>query len=513
MTAILGNPIQQIAPQVSPSVEQLLRQITQTMTPSVDTLINQLLPLKPSGGISLLAAAKAGVIEAVVLSNSPLIKSSNGEAQIKVTLSVDKQQYELSSKLPLPIGARVLLKVAGNNLAVLLNIVDTTTGDATKTAATTRYNGQTTIHRLLTSQQISTSSATASNRSNTNSPGNITATVQQTIEQAVRQTLPQQQALKIMLPLLQQIVQQPPQWPKELTQNISHLLKQFPTSEQMQQPLPLKQAIKNSGLFFEAKLAQPSARLVKQGHGQATTRLDGTETRPDIKSDIKGMMQSIIPQIEKASGSKLSPTSVIQPAIPTDVIPTYTDKPTERQIASATQTASRASTDQNLDVQLRQLGRQLMASIARTQLNQLESLGIRKQNSTDNQGPINSWNLEIPIVHGNQVDNLQLRIKQQEQEATGKEKQDQQKLWAVTLNFDLHNLGKMNVQLKIIGNTVAAIIWSQLEQTHREVKQQIQDLKKNLQKVGVIVKQVDCQLGLPPKANTPLYHQLVDVRT
>ena len=81
------------------------------------------------------------------------------------------------------------------------------------------------------------------------------------------------------------------------------------------------------------------------------------------------------------------------------------------------------------------------------------------------------------------------------------------------LAFDLHTLGKMNVQLKILDQSVSAKVWSQLEHTHQTVKQQIQGLKGNLEKVGVNVKQVECQLGLPAKSQIPIYNQLVDIRT
>ena len=81
------------------------------------------------------------------------------------------------------------------------------------------------------------------------------------------------------------------------------------------------------------------------------------------------------------------------------------------------------------------------------------------------------------------------------------------------LAFDLHALGKMNIQLKVIEKSVSATVWSQLENTHREVLREITGLKTNLEKIGVNVKHVDCQLGLPPKQNIPIYKQLVDIRT
>ena len=132
---------------------------------------------------------------------------------------------------------------------------------------------------------------------------------------------------------------------------------------------------------------------------------------------------------------------------------------------------------------LRQLSGQLLASLARTQLNQLETLATRQQNTPDNQGPINSWTLEIPIIHGKNIDNLDVRIDQhlvdEEQDGSNKNGQD---LWTIMLAFDLHKLGKMNVQLKVIDMSVSATVWSQLENTHLEVKREINGLKLNLEK-------------------------------
>lgn len=518
----LQQSLQQLTPQLSQSVDKLLRQMTQTMTPSLDSLINQLIPLKPSAGSNLLSAAKAGVIQAVVLSNSTLTKPSsaknNSNANVTVTISSGKQQYELSSQLPIPVGSKVLLKLSDNNLAVLLKVIDA------KPSLNTSAK-----HSPADPATLTTRTVTATTK--TNSSANAAISTADKIEQALRQALPQQQSLKVLLPLLQKIVRQPPQhWPKNLNHNIDQLLKQFPSAEQLQQPKMLKRALQNSGVFFEAKLAQ---RISQQQSLQTPTRTAKTTagsqpvvTKTDINADIKGLMQRIVPQIEKASASPASLPSTLMTKPPSQATTTqttaddakqslnlYSDKPTPPVLGNPAQTKTQNSNDQKTDVILRQLGQQLLASLARTQLNQLESLGARQQNTAESQGLINSWNLELPIVHGNQVDHLQLKIDQQEAESDNKGKAEPQKQWTVTLNFDLHSLGKMNVQLKIIEHTVAATVWSQLEYTHQQVKQHMQLLRGNLEKVGVTVKNVDCQLGLPPKTQTPIYRQLVDIRT
>ena len=85
MNASIGALIQQIIPQIRPSVEVLLNQMTApTMAVTVDSLINQLIALKPAGGANLAAAAKAGVLEAVVISSQLL--STTGKPPTQSTL-------------------------------------------------------------------------------------------------------------------------------------------------------------------------------------------------------------------------------------------------------------------------------------------------------------------------------------------------------------------------------------------------------------------------------------------
>ena len=324
-------------------------------------------------------------------------------------------------------------------------------------------------------------------------------------------------------------------------QDLNTLLKQFPTPQQIQQPRLLQQAINNNGIFFEAKLAQtpPVVQATKSPtvNNQVTanytaatahtSRLGNTSALPPINQDIKAQLQRLIPQLEKATTSTSSNPSSTHSQPPTTGTAqtgeeskqplTYTQPllPALKLDTAAAPTNIQASNEQNLDILLRQLSSQLLSTLARTQLNQLESLAARQQNSPDNQGPINSWTMEMPILHGKNIDNLELRIDQYliEDEEENNKNSEGKKLWTVMLNFDLHSLGKMNVQLKIVEQSVSAIVWSQLENTHREVKQQVQSLTESLEKVGVKVKQVDCQLGLPPKNNLPIYKQLVDIRT
>ena len=493
MTVSLSSVPSQLVPVLTALFSNTYGQqpVPPVMTPSLDSLINQSMPLKVVGAQNN-AGVKPSVIQAMVLSSTALTSAAGGN--YKVLLTDGKQQFEMISKAPLTVGSQLQLKVTqGLQSAVLLNILSNNTHPAPSAQTT----AQTTAQAAAAAVTHASAGRRASDLHSANRPLSRTGI----IEQAVRQSLPQQQPLQQLLPLLQRIIEQPQtHWPKALTQNVQYLLRQFPTAEQMQQAKPIKQAVENSGIFLESKLARLA--LNEQ------TTSGRADKSPLLQSDIKAVLQQLSKQLEKSLTVKPSPQSSDgdhQRDMPLPHLPVYNSK------AAPTSSSTGDKSEQNLDILLRQLSRQLLASIARTQLNQLESLGARQANTPETQTAQNSWVTEIPIVHGKHVDNLSLRIDQHTPEQGTQ--QQQQKLWTVMLTFDLHILGKMNVQLKVLNRDVSAVIWSSLQQTHNQVKQHVDELSNNLRQVGVSVCNIECQLGTPPNHHSPLMQQLVDVRT
>ena len=487
--------------------------MAQPMTSILDSLINQLIPLKPGNGNNVTNSAHQNPIEAQVIQVTKMAGSTTtSDPAFKIIVISGKQPYELSSNTAIPVGSLVKLTIAQNNVATILNI-----SQAEMTALNGAALNSTLTKPVISSTAIAATSITAEH------PYAATLTKlsanRSTIEQALRQTLPQQQAVRTLLPLLQQIAQQPPRhWPPQLTHNLQVLLQQFPSATQLQQPQGVKNAVANNGIFLEAKLAQwlnnpplASAQNNPQNHLQGKA----------LTLDIKALIARVIGQIDKVpTADTIKPLAAAKSLETTDLskqlAPVYTPLPLNEAILSNSHrngTATGSANEQGLDVLLRQLSSLLLSSLARTQLNQLETLSTRRQHTVDNQGPANSWTLEIPIMQGKHIDNLTLRIDQQPEDEQQSNKPTNRKLWTVMLSFDLHALGKMTVQLKVLDQSVSATVWSQLEHTHHQVKQQIDNLKKNLEKTGVKVKQIECQLGLPEKTPRPLYSQLVDVRT
>lgn len=498
-----------------------------SMASIIDSLVNQLLPIKASS-TALTAPRQSGVIEAVVLANSPLLNKSGGEPQIRVSLGSGEQKLELTTTLPLPVGAKVQLKLTADNLAVLLKIDERNATELPRqplplSGRAVTNSLQPLLSNATTAQGVTQPGPTTSTKATVDTGLPLLLVQQrQQVADAVRQALPLQQPLRDLMPVLQAVLQHPQPLPKPLSQALTQLLQIFPRPQQLQQSQPLKQALQDSGTFLESKLARPAADLSNATH-PATSRLgnqpppaDAAKSADTLNRDIKALIERILPQVERlATGGANTtdpnaPTSPLATSYGINMPPAPTLNPGVSR--NSHHGSAKHSGDQSVDVLLRQLSRQLLASLARTQLNQLDSISHRQSFTNDPQSPINSWTLELPIMNGQRVDNLDVRIEQRESGDGGKADKKLMS-WTVMLNFDLHQLGKMQVQLNIIEKTVSAMIWSQLKETHEQVQHHINELRGGLEKVGVQVKKVECQIGIPPGNRHQLYRQLVDLHT
>ncbi len=94
MTVSSGYFIQQMIPAILLKAEILHQEMTSSaMKANTDSLINQQLPLKSPSGNLLNTAAKSGVMDAVVTSNSRIAASTSaGSEQFRINISVGQQK-------------------------------------------------------------------------------------------------------------------------------------------------------------------------------------------------------------------------------------------------------------------------------------------------------------------------------------------------------------------------------------------------------------------------------------
>ncbi len=100
--------------------------------------------------------------------------------------------------------------------------------------------------------------------------------------------------------------------------------------------------------------------------------------------------------------------------------------------------------------QLSELLKQLDGALARVQTNQLASL---PQDDPVRQ----AWQFELPLVHKDQVDLLQITLKKDD----GRSQDNPATTWSLTLQMNLQTLGPMRVQLRLQDKTLATVIWAE----------------------------------------------------
>ena len=478
-----------------------------------------------------------------MLSSSPLLSSANkGSAG---------QQYSIK-----------LQPSAASSMPVLEVVADKA---ITKGSHLTIKVGREQVAQIINIKPPQLSSPT-----NTNiNPATINPAIkeQAAIDGLLRQALPVKQATVKLLPLLQLLTSSaaPMQaLPKPLTQAMSQLLSLFPDPESLQKPSGVKKAITNNGTFLESKIAE----LIKLA-GSSNSAVKEAPLKQLFNQDIKGQVQQLIKLVDQLSIKKpevvqQQPAKTLSTALATALGVNAKNRPSPITSAVASESAANSQkpelahsllgakaltgdgsanqkntaqapppllasalpligqpliasqntpaprSNENLDLVLKQLSRQLMSSLSQTQVYQAETLSNRGPAQADGQQTINNWALELPVFNGKQFDNIDLRIRRDTEESEQDNKAAQ---WTIMLSFDLHSLGKVKVQLSVVAQSVSATVWSESEQTHLAVKQHIDSLQKNFEQVGVHVKRLECLLGQPPEPKNEISQQLVDTHS
>jgi hypothetical protein len=380
------------------------------------------------------------------------------------------------------------------------------------------------------------------------------------IQQALREVLPQQQPIKYLLPLLINTLQHAKQLPLAISQQALQLLASFPSAEKLSSLTGLKHSMQSSGVMLESQL---QAAIKQATTDSASPQIATAYTRSLLSNDSKALSQQLLAivtryQQQSAVQSKSPPQPTAGPAAASNVTATNSHRPmvgaaainnsvttvaipilpgtstTSQQPENNGAThntrgqyqgqylpyqlpittpqgtqATKPDSQESLDILLRQLSQQLLASLARTQSQQLETLSNRQNlNSDNNTGP-QQWTFELPIINGRHIDNLQLLI---EKQLNRSQQQHEKNRWTVMLNFDLHQLGTLNVELNIIGKSVSAKLWAAQQDTLNKVKGELDSLKQSLERAGVTVKTLECEVGSP--TNTSQFkRQLVDTHS
>ena len=127
----------------------------------------------------------------------------------------------------------------------------------------------------------------------------------------------------------------------------------------------------------------------------------------------------------------------------------------------------------------------LDGAIARIQTHQLASL---PQDDPCRQ----VWQFELPIRNGEDVELFHIRIGREEKA----QRSDEETVWSLTLHMNLASLGPMRVQLRLQGESLSTLIWSERPRTNNLVQNHLKQLRSAYEERGLIVKRLEAQIGV-----------------
>ncbi|MDQ2077850.1 flagellar hook-length control protein FliK [Marinimicrobium sp. ABcell2] len=348
--------------------------------------------------------------------------------------------------------------------------------------------------------------------------------LQSLLAQALRAVLPAQErpALLEVLPQIQALPLPHRQalLSPSLQQALHSVAQQLRSPAQLAQPSTLHTAMKDSGVFFERKLAQ--TLLQPKATGQ-TGRLDAQEGSRLRTGDVKGALLHTLQRINTELGqpgtTATSTTTTAKPLtgpalslLPTTPLelPQFLAQLARRPVAEL---SSRTLRTQLLVL----LHQQTLNSLARVQFQQLQAVSQQQARAEAPQTP-QTWTLEIPVRYGQEHHAVQLHIEEDwlwrhKDEDDSEQSAQKTKRWQVLLSFPLPEAGNFYAQLTLTGDDVTAKLWAEQADTLREVKAKVGNLTQQLEDKGIAVTHLECVHGAPPTKLRNLHYSLVDVKT
>lgn len=316
---------------------------------------------------------------------------------------------------------------------------------------------------------------------------------------AMRSALPRQTGLAPLLANLGLLAQSagtggtPPPLPATVLQAAAQIYRDLSDSHQAATARGLQQAIRDTGLFLESKLAQ-----LAHGSGELGTDFKAALLR--LQTLLNETPRPTSPPVTLA-GTPTGQSTATSPreAATTQPAPPLRGLALQAQAASAP-TLARASL---AGIALDELQQQTDGSLARLQLNQLASL----PNSTE---PQPSWLLELPLRHESQVDLFHLRIGREA--ATHTDNAATGRPWVVSLAFDLPGLGPVQARVAVLGEQVSTTFWAEQVNTTQAFHSHLETLRQNLQQAGLGVGDLVCRTGQAPQPPTGPRAPLMDTR-
>lgn len=367
-----------------------------------------------------------------------------------------------------------------------------------------------------------------------------------TIQTALRQAMPLQQPMKTVINGLLQLLKLPSPVAGSLVNASTHIMlkqiaSQIPELSTLGKSANIKQLLNKSGLLQESHLAS----LIGQSKKTAPTTTSFAPPASPGKSglaidlgNLKTQLARLNLELGKALGetrakvgntlpplaNTLSGTGPLGSSLPISskitidsaLVQLLTQIFKPLNLANKNSSAQLSQQISNLppeqQQQLRQLVLQRLLQIsqaggAKIQAQQLLTISeLPLQNSQ-------RWCFDIPFMFQGQSHGVELEIQERApRKNTSENKTETQSQWQIRLSLELPNMGKLQVDLKLVEERSNIVFWFEEEIALKAAKETIQTLKQRLRKEGIEVEELQCQIGIPPKLETNLQHNLINTR-
>lgn len=408
------------------------------------------------------------------------------EAAAPITLSLLPQPglirqltpgQQLMARLQIPLEqqpTRAILEWAGNRVAVQLS-------QALPTTLTQPLKLEVLQPGTIAALKILTPANTASD----------------SIPQALRAILPRQAPLPPLLANLALIAgagrdsvlpngpRSAPALPPTVVELSRAIVERLPQPATLGTADGVRQAVAQSGLFLEARLAQALQQSAQQ---QNLAPLAAAAIPVDFKGGLLGLLVTLLGLI------KSSPAT---PASATPPTPTHVPPPAAAAAGQATLNPS-----MGLQQALTELLRSVESGVARLQLNQLVSSAPEEEGKR-------SWVLELPVRGEGHIDLIRLCIDKQ-RPPQGKKDTD---FWTVTLSLSPRGLGPVQARVSLMNGAIHTRFWSENPHTSDFIRDHLPLLKQRYREVGLSIGQLQAHQGKAPgpsSADDYLHHALLD---
>ena len=301
------------------------------------------------------------------------------------------------------------------------------------------------------------------------------------------------------------------------------------SNERMQ--LSLEQALTNYNSYSQkalSSLSQLAAQLAtyKQQNPQNSGVSQGINTQAffeialqqlplthSIPPDLKALLQSVALGLKASLPEASTPNSAGEPkldlrgALETTLLNRPFDFP---QFDKGILKAQAILADQELTTG--QMLKLIAGMLNRIQFNQANSL-MQAQANADS-AATQSWNMELPYLHEQQIQTLQLRIDQHQtkQQKSKKDQTEQQRSWTIELSFEFEGIGPLHIKAELAPPKLKTELWVANNETKDLITQEQELFVKRLRDAGLEVEQPTCRVGTPERKHKAHIKQgLVDI--